>query len=40
MAMVRRSGPGVWDVRAIGEFHDTRFVKKLVDPAARHVTML
>jgi stress response protein SCP2 len=39
MAIVRRSGPGIWDVRAIGEFHDTRFVKKLVDPAARHVTM-
>jgi stress response protein SCP2 len=39
MAMVRRSGPGTWDVRPIGEFHDTRFVKKLVEPAARHVTM-
>jgi len=38
MAIVRRSGPGAWAVRAIGEFHDTRFVKKLVDPAARHVT--
>lgn len=39
MTMVRRCGPGAWDVRAIGEFHDTRFVKKLVGPAARHVTM-
>jgi stress response protein SCP2 len=39
MAILRRSGPGTWDVRPIGEFHDTRFVKKLVDPAARHVTM-
>jgi stress response protein SCP2 len=39
MAIVRRHGPLHWDVRAIGEFHDTRFVKKLVGPAARHVTM-
>jgi stress response protein SCP2 len=39
MAIVRRRGPLHWDVRAIGEFHDTRFVKKLVGPAARHVTM-
>ncbi|MEP7021296.1 MAG: TerD domain-containing protein [Pseudonocardiales bacterium] len=38
MAIVRRGTTGVWGVRAIGEFHDTRFVKKLVDPAARHVT--
>ncbi|PZS12328.1 MAG: stress protein [Pseudonocardiales bacterium] len=40
MAIVRRGTTGVWGVRAIGEFHDTRFVKKLVEPAARHVTML
>jgi stress response protein SCP2 len=39
MAIVRRGGTEVWGVRAIGEFHDTRFVKKLVDPAARHVLM-
>ncbi|MFN2518162.1 MAG: TerD family protein [Jatrophihabitantaceae bacterium] len=39
MAIVRRGTTGVWGVRAIGEFHDTRFVKKLVEPAARHVTM-
>jgi stress response protein SCP2 len=39
MAIVRRGATDVWGVRAIGEFHDTRFVKKLVEPAARHVTM-
>jgi stress response protein SCP2 len=38
MAIVRRGTTEVWGVRAIGEFHDTRFVKKLVGPAARHVT--
>ncbi|PZS29563.1 MAG: hypothetical protein DLM58_15285 [Pseudonocardiales bacterium] len=38
MAILRRGTTGVWGVRAIGEFHDTRFVKKLVEPAARHVT--
>jgi stress response protein SCP2 len=36
MAMLRRSGPQLWEMRAIGEFHDGRTVKKLVDPAARH----
>ncbi|MDQ2749494.1 MAG: TerD family protein, partial [Actinomycetota bacterium] len=38
MAILRRGTTGIWGVRAIGEFHDNRFVKKLVDPAARHVT--
>lgn len=36
MAMLRRGPSGVWEMRAIGEFHDGRTVKKLVDPAARH----
>jgi stress response protein SCP2 len=35
MAMLRRTGT-VWEMRAIGEFHDGRTVKKLVDPAAVH----
>jgi stress response protein SCP2 len=35
MAMLRRTPSGVWEMRAIGEFHDARTVKKLVDPAAR-----
>jgi stress response protein SCP2 len=38
MAILRRGATGIWGVRAIGEFHDNRFVKKLVEPAARHVT--
>ena len=36
MAMLRRTGPATWEMRAIGEYHDGRTVKKLVDPAARH----
>lgn len=36
MAMLRRTGPKVWEMRAIGEFHDGRTVKKLIEPAARH----
>jgi stress response protein SCP2 len=40
MAELRRSEqPGVWRVRAIGEFHDFRTVKKLVPAAARQVTI-
>jgi stress response protein SCP2 len=39
MAIIRRSGPGQWSVRAIGEFHDCRTVRKLVGPAARHVRL-
>ncbi len=35
MAMLRRTGP-VWEMRALGEFHDGKTVKKLVEPAARH----
>ena len=34
MAILRRGTTGIWGVRAIGEFHETRFVKKLVDPRA------
>jgi stress response protein SCP2 len=38
MAELRRSQqPGQWHVRAIGEFHDYRTVKKLVPAAARQV---
>jgi stress response protein SCP2 len=36
MAMLRRTGPATWEMRAIGEYHDGRTVKKLVDPAAGH----
>jgi stress response protein SCP2 len=36
MALLRRTGPAVWEMRAIGEFHDGKTVKKLVEPAARH----
>jgi len=39
MAIVRRTGPGMWGVRAIGEYHDCRTVRKLVGPAARQATM-
>ncbi len=38
MAELRRSEqPGVWRIRAIGEFHDFRTVKKLIPAAARQV---
>jgi stress response protein SCP2 len=37
MAIVRRVEGGAWQMRAIGEYHDCRTVKKLVDPAARQV---
>jgi stress response protein SCP2 len=40
MAELRRSEqPGMWRVRAIGEFHDYRTVKKLVPSAARQVRL-
>jgi stress response protein SCP2 len=39
MAVIKRSGPGLWNVRAIGEFHDCRTVRKLVYPAARQARM-
>ena len=35
MAMLRRTSSGPWEMRALGEFHDARTAKKLVDPAAR-----
>ncbi|SHF52988.1 Stress response protein SCP2 [Jatrophihabitans endophyticus] len=38
MAMLRRQPDGSWEMRAIGEFHKARTVKKLVDPGARHAT--
>jgi stress response protein SCP2 len=38
MAELRRSDqPGIWQMRAIGEYHDFRTVKKLVPAAARQV---
>jgi stress response protein SCP2 len=39
MSMLKRIGPGWWEIRTIGEFHDFGTPKKLVDAAARHVTM-
>jgi stress response protein SCP2 len=35
MAMLRRTAANTWEMRAIGEFHDARTAKKLVDPSAR-----
>ena len=37
MTILRRTAQGRWQLRAIGEYHDCRTVKKLVDPAARQV---
>jgi stress response protein SCP2 len=37
MAMLRRTAGDAWEMRAIGEFHDAKTVKKLVEPASRHV---
>ena len=39
MAIVRREQDELWHMRAIGEYHDCRTVKKLVEPAARQVGM-
>jgi stress response protein SCP2 len=39
MAILRRTEYGAWQMRAIGEYHDRRTVRKLVDPAARQVGM-
>jgi stress response protein SCP2 len=40
MAELRRADqPGQWRIRAIGEFHDYRTVKKLVPSAARQVRL-
>src|SRR5579875_1124176 len=36
MAALRRIGPQTWQMRAIGEFHDGRTVKKLVKPGEAH----
>ena len=36
MAAVRRTGPQTWQMRAIGEFHDGKTVKKLVKPGEAH----
>jgi stress response protein SCP2 len=38
MAMLRRTPAGSWEMRAIGEFHDGKTVKNLLEPAARHAT--
>ncbi|MCU1690361.1 MAG: hypothetical protein JWN20_2289 [Jatrophihabitantaceae bacterium] len=40
MAIIKRQpATGGWEMRAIGEFHDTRFVKKLVDASERQARM-
>jgi stress response protein SCP2 len=39
VAIVRRTPSGAWLLRTIGEYHDYRTVKKLVDPAARQVSL-
>lgn len=39
MAIVRREQGEAWHMRAVGEYHDCRTVKKLVEPAARQVGM-
>lgn len=36
MASLRRTAAGPWEMRAIGEFHDGKTVKHLLEPAARH----
>lgn len=36
MAAMRRTGPQTWQMRAIGDFHDGRTVKKLVKPGEAH----
>lgn len=36
MAMLQRQPDGTWEMRAVGEFHDARTVKKLGKPAALH----
>ena len=39
IAVIKRSAPGTWHLRATGEFHDCRTVRKLVYPAARQSRM-
>lgn len=36
MAAMRRTGPQSWQMRAIGDFHDGKTVKKLVKPGEEH----
>jgi stress response protein SCP2 len=38
MAMLRRTPSGSWEMRAIGEFHDAKTVKNLLEPAGKHAT--
>jgi stress response protein SCP2 len=38
MAMLRRGPAASWEMRAIGEFHDGRTVKNLIEAASRHAT--
>jgi stress response protein SCP2 len=38
MAMLRRTAAGAWEMRAIGEFHDAKTVKNLLEPAGRLAT--
>ena len=38
IAALRRTAPSQWEMRAIGEFHDGRTVKDLLEPAAKHAT--
>jgi stress response protein SCP2 len=39
MSVLRRTPYGGWGLRALGEFHDFRTVKKLVPAAARQVQL-
>jgi len=39
MAMLRRTSAATWEMRAIGEFHDAKTVKTLIEPAARWATV-
>jgi stress response protein SCP2 len=39
LAELRRSGQGMWSMRAIGEFHDFRTVKRLLPAASRQATL-
>jgi stress response protein SCP2 len=36
MAVLRRTAPSRWEMRAIGEFSDGRTVENLIQPATRH----
>ncbi|MEO9140049.1 MAG: TerD family protein [Jatrophihabitans sp.] len=39
MAELRRQPDNTWEMRAIGEFHDAKTVKKLIEPATRHANL-